>query len=599
MKKQKIFDFFSAVVIAICGFIAYSNTFFVPFQFDDIPCIVGNSVIKHFEKISALFYYWPTRFISYLTFAINYKIHGLNVAGYHIVNLMVHICCGLFVWNITKKLINQDNSFDNSQINLIATFSGLIFVLHPVQTQAVTYIYQRHTCLATLFIFSSFLCWIKAVNYEKYRFVWYGLSFLFSLLAMFTKEIAVVIPFIMLMYSLLFKDRIKINIKNWQVFSYCCFLFILFFLIILLTHSINFSEFKQVQSMKGGPEDIITQKEYFLTQGHTYLIYFRLLFLPLNQNVDYDITVSESFFSPPETFYGFMLMVFLIVLSLSLFKRKRIISFAVGFFIISILPQSSIIPKPDLVVEHRLYLPMFGYAIIVPYVFYKICTKKYPITIFLCIIMAFYGFLTYQRNNLWKEPLKLWNDAVLKSPYKARPYLNRGLEYAKKGDIENALKDYSMAIKLNPWYVEAYNNRGILFSSMKKFQEALNDFNMAIKLKPDYAIAYNNRAVMYSSLGKWKLAFNDFNTALKFKPDYIDALKNRGIGFLIQKNINDAIKDFSLAIKIDKKNGELYNYRAIAYLMSGENELAKIDAKQSLKLGYSINPALKTILETN
>ncbi|MCM8788960.1 MAG: tetratricopeptide repeat protein, partial [Candidatus Omnitrophica bacterium] len=373
-----------------------------------------------------------------------------------------------------------------------------------------------------------------------------------------------------------------------------------FLFIVLITNSINLSEIKQVSSTRESPEQTITQKEYFLTQGHSFFIYLKLFVLPIKQNVDYDIPVSKSIFSPPETFTGFMLMLAIFALILIFFKRNRFVSFSMAFFIISIIPQSSIIPKPDLIVEHRLYLAMTGFALFFPFILYRLIGRKRLVfTVLLSLLLIFYGILTYQRNCLWKDPLKLWNDAVAKSPGKARPYLNRGLAYAQKDDIENAIKDYTTAIQLNPWYVEAYNNRGIIFASTKRYKQALKDFNRAIELKPEYAIAYNNLGVLYSSIGQWELALNNFNTALKYQPDYIDPLKNRGIAFLIQKDLEGAIRDFSRAIEMDPKNGQLYNYRAIAYLLNNEMKSAEKDARIAVKLGYSIDSALKTLLETS
>ncbi len=313
--------------------------------------------------------------------------------------------------------------------------------------------------------------------------------------------------------------------------------------------------------------------------------------------IDYDIPVSGSILNPPQTLAGFLLIFAIAVSSIFMVKKDKIISFAAVFFVITVLPQSSIIPKPDLVVEHRLYLPMAGFAIFLPCIFYLVVRKKeFLVTVLPACMIIFYGFLTYQRNIIWNDPLTLWNDTVIKSPGKARPYLNRGLAYAQKGNIENALKDYTVAIKLNPWYVEAYNNRGIILALLKRYNEAFEDFNRAIEIKPHYAISYNNRGVLYSTLGQWEQAFRDFGTALQLKPDYVDALKNRGAAFLIQKNYQQAIDDFSRAIEIHPKNGELYNYRAIAFLFSGKKEEAIKDARRSLKSGYPINEVLKNLI---
>jgi len=599
--KYKISWLFSSnllfyTIIFLLIFIAYSNTFFVPFVFDDLACITGNRFILHPGNIRDIFFYWPTRFITYMSFAINYKIGGFNVTGYHIVNLLVHTGSSFLVFNIARKLLMHSFSPTlQKDINNICLFSAMIFALHPLQTQAVTYVYQRHTCLATFFILSSFLCWLNAVERKKNHYLWFILSFVLAVFSMFTKEISIVLPFLIFMHMIWFRKDFYSG-KMWQVVLYMIFLFSIIPAILFFTHSINVSELHQVKSMQGSPEDVITRKDYFLTQGQAFLIYIKLLFLPLKQNIDYDVQISQSIFFPPETFAGFMLMFLLLLVCAVFLKKNRLLSFSIAFFIISIIPQSSVVPKPDLVVEHRMYLPLTGFAIFIPAFLYWISKRKQYVTIILTILICFYAVLTYQRNNIWREPLKLWNDAVSKSPNKARPYLNRGLAYASKGDFENAIKDYTKAIQINPWYVEAYNNRGIVYATMKLYDLALFDFNTAIKINPDYPVTYNNRGVLYSSMNRWEMALNDFKHALALKPYYVDALKNRGIAYLVQKNFSMAINDFSKAIEIHPRNGQLYHLRALAYLMDGNIQNALQDARHAKKLKCPLSPVIENLL---
>ncbi|MGB9643231.1 MAG: glycosyltransferase family 39 protein, partial [Candidatus Ratteibacteria bacterium] len=390
--KYRFYWLVSTIIIIFSTFLVYSNTFSVPFQFDDIACITNNWRILHLEKISELFTYWPTRFITYLTFAIDYKIHNFHVTGYHIVNLLIHIGCGLLVWRIAKKIFS--GMFKNNMAMVVALFSSLIFVLHPVQTQAVTYIYQRHTCLATFFILSGFLCWIKVMECEKNRWVWLVMCSVFAISGMFTKEIAIIFPFLILIYFFWFRNRLNCIIKTWKVILYSVFLFSIIPATLLLAHGINISELQSVSSMQGPPSEIITRKDYFLTQGQAFLIYFKLIFLPLKQNLDYDINISKSILSPPATIAGFMLMLTVALLCLLLFKKNRILSFSLAIYIISLLPQSSIIPKPDLVVEHRLYFPLIGFALFLPSFLYNIARKRSVATTFLILFLCFYGILT-------------------------------------------------------------------------------------------------------------------------------------------------------------------------------------------------------------
>ncbi len=596
--KGKFQNFLPVFAIVWASFIVYSSTFSVPFQFDDLACITGNRTVLHFEKINDIWNWWPTRFLTYISFALNYRINEFNVFGYHLVNLLVHTGCCLLVWLIAKKILTQVmNAEENfEKINITAFFSAMIFAVHPVQTQAVTYIYQRHTSLATLFILSSFLSWINAVVAERKKILWLILSFISAICGMLTKEISIVIPFLIFAHFLIFRKYFSSRIKTWKVILYSLFLFSII-AAFLFRYAINPSEIHRVKAVQGPPTQTITQKDYFLTQEQAFLIYTGLLILPLRQNLDYDISVSQGLFSPPETFYGFLLIILLVALCIIFFKGNRIFSFSIVFFIISVLPQSSFVPKPDIVVEHRLYLAMAGYAIFVSSFFLWFLQKKKHAVIFLTVLVCFYGLLTIYRNSIWKDPVLLWSDTISKSPGKARPYLNRGLAYAKRADIKNALKDYNTAIKINPWYAEAYNNRAIIYASMKEYEKALQDFNRAIELNPEFSASWNNRGVLFSSMGKWKHAFNNFDTALKLKPYYVDALKNRAIAYILNNRFDEAIRDLSSAIDIHPRNGELYNYRATAFLLEGKKDNAVKDALIAKNLGFKIDASLEKILQ--
>ncbi|MCX6142214.1 MAG: hypothetical protein NTZ35_03245, partial [Ignavibacteriales bacterium] len=201
--------------LAICAFgiAAYSNTFLGSFHFDDETSIVTNPAIRDLSNLRGIFYYSATRVITYLTFALNYRVGGLDVVGYHLVNVAIHLAAALMVWLLVRQIL-QSPAFRETDLGKVASiiplFAALIFVLHPVQTQAVTYVAQRAASLATLFYLLSLYLYGQARTSQvadtgktRTAFLFMG-AFVAGLLGVFSKETAFTLPFAILLYEVLF-----------------------------------------------------------------------------------------------------------------------------------------------------------------------------------------------------------------------------------------------------------------------------------------------------------------------------------------------------------------------------------------------------------
>ncbi len=211
-------------LIVLVALLAYSNTFQSPFQWDEEDFLVQNPIVRDLDYFASpskakgidpdYEIFLRTRYVGYLTFALNYQIHGFDVPGYHIVNVTLHILNAVLVYLLVQLTFQtpflKGTSF-RSHSRPIALFSALLFVSHPVQTEAVTYIFQRHASFVTLFYIGSLICYIlwRLEGERKERSKWrrvslYGLSLLSCLLAMKTKENAFTLPIILFLYEYFF-----------------------------------------------------------------------------------------------------------------------------------------------------------------------------------------------------------------------------------------------------------------------------------------------------------------------------------------------------------------------------------------------------------
>jgi tetratricopeptide (TPR) repeat protein len=510
------------------------------------------------------------------------------VFGYHLFNVVVHICSAIMCWWLVRLIFSTlalGPARARPQNDLLAFCAGLIFLTHPIQTQAVTYIVQRAASLATLFYLSSICLYVKSRIIENlgeqggaFRFYYIG-ALITAVMAMFTKEMSITLPFIILLFEFyFFKTQESMRWKRLLPFLVTL---LIIPLTMFLTKSVNFSEMRRVASAKV----VISYWQYLLTEFRVMLTYFRLLFVPLNQNLDYDYPIAQSFLELPVLF-SFLFIMFLLYVAIRLFSKYRLISFAILWFFLTLLPESGMIPINDVIFEHRLYLPMFGFSLfLVGISYYLIEQSNRNSSIALLFIMAAcFSFLTYYRNFIWKNELTLWDDVIKKSPRKPRAYNQRAYAYQKIGDAESALADFNKAIEILPSYALSYNNRAIEYGKRGDFALAFTNFNKAIEFDPKSAQTYYNRAVAYNLAGKREEAILDYSSAIKLKPYFAAAYHNRGVIYYDKGDFKQAIQDYTKAIEIESNSYLSYLNRGSIYLEKGDFEKAISDFTKAIEI---------------
>jgi tetratricopeptide (TPR) repeat protein len=569
--QNRYIDLLGLAIVILLGIIIYSNSFNCSFHFDDQNNIIDNKIIRNLSDVKAIWNYSQTRFVAYYTFAVNYHFDKLNVWGYHLVNLGIHLINSLLVWWLTMLIFTSPSLKENSitrHKNLIAFFTALLFVSHPLATQSVTYIVQRMASLAATFYFLSLALYIKGRILSKGNFFKYLLflgSLISGVLALLTKENAFTLPFTIVLLEIFFLQikNISINFKDSKVIV--SVLVLICFLVAVLS-AFSLSIFKTIY-----PGEFykytVTSVNYLLTQFSVIIKYIQLLFLPINQNLDYDYRISNSFFEP-RTFISFLALSSIVILAIFLFKKHRLLSFCIFWFFITLAVESSFIPISDLIFEHRTYLPSFGFFLMLSSgIFILLWNKNKYIAIFiLTIIIGSNSYMTYARNKVWKNDLTLYSDVVSKSPNKARPHFIRGSYLMKESKNTEALSEFNKAIALYKGSAKAYNNRGLAFRNEKKYDQALNDFDQAIQLDRKYAEAYVNKGnILRDIKSNYEEALKSYNQALDLNPKIFEGYANRGTLFLFEKRYDEAIQDFNKTIELEPDFAEAYYNRGIVF----------------------------------
>lgn len=586
MDKKHNLLFILAILAA--GVIVYSNSFDCSFHFDDRN-ILNSSIAKSSTTIHDWIRLFPTRPLGMLTFAANYNIHQLDVRGYHLVNLTIHLINALLVWWLTWITLSgpvMKEAPISRNKSAVSFLTGLLFVTHPLATQSVTYIVQRFTSLATLFYLSALILFIKGRLQEnkKTALLLFGASVLSGVCGILTKEIVFTLPLAIILYNYCFiRTSWKPGLKDKSIVV-SFILLAVFTLFLLKYYSLNI--FNTIQPDQGYAHSI-SMKEYLLTQFRVILTYIRLFFLPFNQNLDYDYPLSISILEM-RTFLSFMALSGIVLAGVLLFKKYRLIAFGIFWFFLTVSVESSLIPiSQNVIFEHRTYLPAFGLFIaLTGSFFYLLSPKHLKIAVIVLLgIATVNAGLTYQRNRIWKNEYTLWNDCLKKSPDKARVNNERGAALADRGFYEQALEDFNKAIRLNPNFDKAYYNRGTIYGKLGRYEKAIEDCRTAIRLKPNYMEAYNNLGNAYAERGQYRMAIENYSEALRLMPDYFPVYINRGDVYVKIFQYRKAMEDYNQAVNLKPDYPRAYTNRANLYLKLGNENDACRDLYKVCELG--------------
>jgi protein O-mannosyl-transferase len=569
MTSSRYFKLTSILSIIGLGSLVYAGTFFHSFHFDDYIYIVQNFAIKSFQHLPDIWKIYPCRFITFLSLAVNFHFHQLNVFGYHLVNLCVHLLNAVLVWWLTRLTLSTPLMKGNRisrHVDILSLFAALIFVAHPLQTQGVTYIWQRAAALSTMFYLASLCLYVRSRLKEKKTSArcFYWSAVVIAAMAMFTKEIAITLPLMVLLYEFSFFGPLKR--ADWKRVAP----FLATLLLIPLTMLFTRAREQEIHSILQS----VTPLQYLLTQFKVIVTYLRLVFLPINQSIDYDIAISKSFFEWP-VMGSFLFLAGSLLLAWRLFAKYRILAFGAFWFFLTLLPESSFLPLQDVIYEHRLYLPLVGFSIFLACGAYYVLARKNLRTMFivLTILVVAEAVLAYERNKVWKDEITLWSDAVQKAPRKARPYINRGHAYLEQGDLDRALADFDKAIGLEPDLPEPYSDRCVVYQTKGDLGQALSDCNRAIEIDPKAARTYSNRGMVYQMKGDFGRALADFNTAIATDPNSAEAYSNRGILYQGQGDLEGALADYRKAAEVDPVLANAYSNQGLIYQMKGELRL--------------------------
>jgi len=504
----------------------YASTADFPFAFDDLNNIRDNPHIRA-ERLS-----WDTlwraathgptkRPVAYVSFALSYRVGGLEPAAYRWGNIAIHAVCGWLVYLLALRLLalherlpNQSppRSFPKTRV-AVALLTAAIFVAHPLQTQSVTYVVQRMASLSALFSLVSLLCWLagRARAGGPRRWLW-AAAFASWLLALLSKENAATLPAVVLLIEWFFLRDLdpawlrRHAVAIGAVAAAAVGLGVAYLAFLTSSHGWELYGFTPVERM--------------LSELRVLWRYLALVALPLPswQNLGHEVAISRSLLEPPTTLVAGAGLALLFAGLVATARRRRLVAFCGLWFFVNLAIESSFVPLA-LMWEHRLYLPLVGPALIVSHTLFGFRPRTAPWAVAAGVaLVALLATGTVLRNQVWRDEITLWSDVTSKSPGDARAWNNLGQAHAQSGRFEAAEQAFSEAVRQDPEYPRARANLGIALQRLGRIDEALEAYGAALRLEPGIATTWSDRGSAYLALGRWDEARDDYLAALRLAP---------------------------------------------------------------------------------
>jgi protein O-mannosyl-transferase len=505
--------------LVLAGIVLFAASLNDPFHFDDV-LILKDSNVTNAARWFHFFNPFHLRQLTFFTFYLNYLVGGESPLGFHLVNVALHIANAVLLCYLLRRYVNP----------WLAGVAAAIFLVHPVQTEAVLYVYQRSVLLACFF---SLLA-LVALSRERY---W--LAALLFLCAFESKESAVAVP---IGLALLHKQRARILFIGGGVIFGAAALALLFY---------------QGEKTVGlGIVGEVSPWQYALAQLRVFYTYLRLLVWPHPQSLEYEFPMRAGIVGVTLQLAGVGLLIASAILALRR-ERWRLYGLAALAFLLLLAPSSSLVPSRDVAFEHRLYLPMLAAAVFFAALLDSVPRRSWIAGGVLCVLAG----VAVARGAVWNSDVALWEDAVTKAPGKARAWFNLG-GARRKTDRAGAREAFLKAIQLQPVFPEAYYNLGIIEQENGDANLGVVYFQKAIDQQPTYWPAWNNLGNAMFSLGQRERAAVAFERTLSLNPDYWPAQYNFAVLLFTTGKFEQAIT--RLRIVLDWKP----DFREARYLLA-------------------------------
>jgi protein O-mannosyl-transferase len=587
-------------------------------NWDDNRIIVENA---HIRSLSLAFFKWAFTDIStsgfwnppvWISHAVDYALWGLEPAGHHLTNVIMHAINTFVVVMLVFKLLEAARRGgphpEHRALLIAAGMTGLLFGIHPVHVESVAWVSERKDQLYALFYLLSVIAYLKygasresasgsvlANVFPKDRS--YLLALILFILSLSSKAMAVTLPATLLILDWFPLNRLR-SLRDSAPLVVEKIPFMVCSAAAVVLTLVGQSAIGVLQANK-----VIPMADRVLTAFRSLIAYLGMIVVPLDllpfYPFDTTITIGSTKF-----LVAIIAVCSITAVCMGIARKNRIWLALWAFYVISLLPVLGIVKVGDYSMADRfLYLPSLA-----PFLLLGIGTAqvwhtveshqqdskalKGLIAAVIASVIIVLAFLTVKQIAVWKDSMSLWNYVIERAP---RPvpvaYNNRGNVFRAQGLIGRAIDDFTTVISLVGTAAAPYNNRGIAYQDAGRIDEALADFSKAISVQPDHPDSYRFRGALFSELHQTDRALADFKKAIELDPAYVDAYLSRGWIYQGEGRIENALEDYTRAIDADPSRPAGYHYRGMLLQETGHHERAMDDFTTAIQLDPLFAPA--------
>jgi protein O-mannosyl-transferase len=576
----------AAFAVGLAALAAYHNSLSGPFVLDDLSSIPGNPTIRQL---------WPLtvplapprgggltvegRPILNLSLAVNYALSGTGVGSYHAVNLAIHLLAGLTLLGIVGRTLRRLGPGPWADDAMpIAAAAAILWTVHPLQTEAVTYVVQRAESLMGLFYLLTIYGLIRGAEEGASRIPWLGAGILACALGMATKEVMVSAPLVAFLYD---RSFLAGSFRSaWQKRRG--------FYLSLTTTWVVLAFLAVRAGTRGGTSGLgigVSAWDYWLTQPAAVAHYLRLAVWPQPLVFDYG-TVGAG--SAAAVLPQALLLLVLAAGTVWALRWRPALGF-LGFYFFAVLAPTSLVPgNRQTLAEHRMYLALAPVIVLAVAGVYRLAGRRLGLSLFLLCASALLA-LTVRRNRDYASELALYTDNVAHCPGNAFAQCNLGTALAAQGRVPEAIPHFEEALRLRPNYPIAQDNLGNALLRQGEVEPAIIHYRAALRLEPGFAEAQDNLGTALLRQGRPAEAMACFEEALRLDPGRAEARNNLANILVGEGRVAEAVTQYEAALRLDPAYAEAENNLGNALAREGRVPAAIQHYRRALGLrpGYA------------
>ena len=560
-------------ITAACVLV-YLNSFAGVFIYDDLREIVDNRLIRGFDGL------WGDRAFVKLTLAINYAFGAVNPWGYHLVNLVVHALAGLTLFGVVRRvlLLEQFREGPGRHATWYALATALLWIVHPLQTESVSYVIQRAESLMGLFYLLTLYCVIRGAASRRSAW-WYAAAVAACALGMASKPVMITAPVVAVLFDRAFLSSSFAGVfrRRWGLHAGLAGSWLVLAMTGVVATLLDTDPARPMTA--GFGYHGATPLAYLLTQGGVIVHYLKLCFWPRPLCLDYAWPIATSL---GQIVVPTMLIAGLLAGSVFAWRRWPWLGFlGVSFFAV-LAPTSSIVPSAHAAFEHRMYLPLAAVIVVSVFGVHVLLDRWYrrfgvsgvavPITngAVLLAAVVLYGSMTVRRNADYHSAYAMWENVLIQRPLNPHPYSQIANILAEQDRTETAIALYQRALQLDPYDIVSMSNLGAVLLRTGEVSRAIAMGRRAVELRPDLPQPQYGLGNALIAGGFHERGLGHLREAVRLNAEDPRTHLNLGRGLALGGAHEEAIDHLVEALRLDPALTEAGNYLAHVLVMTDD-----------------------------